>query len=123
VSAFELAHNESGSGGIALVSLEGELDLTNVTELERRLTDACPPDRALIVDLNHVVFLDSAALHCFFRLARSRGRSQLAFVVDPAAPIARTLSIVDLGNAATIASTLDAARDALTAPAPPETRA
>jgi anti-anti-sigma factor len=113
VSAFELAHHDSGAGAIALVSLEGELDLTNVTELEQRLTAACPPERPLVVDLNHVAFVDSAALHCFFRLARSRGRSRLAFVVDPASPIARTLSIVDLGGTAAIASTLDSARDAL----------
>ena len=113
MSAFELAHHESGTGAIALVSLGGELDLTNVAELEQRLADACPPERALVVDLNHVVFVDSAALHCFFRLARSRGRSHLAFVVDPAAPITRALSIVDLGGAATVASTLDAARDAV----------
>ena len=113
MSAFELAHHESGAGAIVLVSLEGELDLTNVAELEQRLANACPPERPLVVDLNHVAFLDSAALHCFFRLARSRGRSHLAFVVDPAAPIVRALSIVDLGAAATIVSTLDAARDAL----------
>ena len=113
MSAFELAHHDSEASAIALVSLEGELDLTNVTELERRLIDACPPEHPLVVDLNRVAFLDSAALHCFFRLARSRGRSHLAFVADPAAPIARALSIVDLGAAATIASTLDAARAAL----------
>ena len=113
MSAFELAHHESGADAIALVSLEGELDLTNAAELEQRLTEACPPERPLVVDLNRVAFLDSAALHCFFRLARSRGRSRLAFVVDPAAPIARALSIVDLRGTATIATTLDAAREAL----------
>ncbi len=115
VSAFELAHHESGADAVALVSLEGELDLTNVTDLEQRLVEACPPERPLVVDLNRVAFLDSAALHCFFRLARSRGRSQLAFVVDQAAPIARALTIVDLAAATTIASTLDAARAALSA--------
>ena len=113
MSTFELAHLDSDSEHCVLVSLEGELDLTNVGRLDEAIEDACPPESALVVDLNRVTFIDSAALHCFFRLARLRGRTRLALVVDPVAPIARALGIVDLGAVATVARTVDEARAGL----------
>jgi len=113
VSTYDLEHRDSGETGVTLVSLAGELDLTNVDGLERRLETAVPSADALIVDLNRVVFIDSAALHCFFRLGRARGRSRLALVVEPTAPVARALEIVDLSRAVTVAPTLEAARAAL----------
>ena len=113
MSTYDLELHESGETGVSLVSLAGELDLTNVSGLERRLETTIPSEDALVVDLNRVVFIDSAALHCFFRLGRARGRSRLALVVEPSAPVARTLEIVDLGRAVTITPTLEAARAAL----------
>jgi anti-anti-sigma factor len=113
VSTYELEHHEPDESGVELVALAGELDLTNASGLERRLGTEVGSDTALVVDLNRVVFIDSAALHCFFRLARARGRSRLALVVEPTAPIARALDIVDLGRAVTVAPTLEAARAAL----------
>jgi anti-anti-sigma factor len=113
VSTYELEHHEPDESGVEIVVLSGELDLTNASGLERRLGTEVGADTALVVDLNRVVFIDSAALHCFFRLARTRGRSRLALVVEPMAPIARALEIVDLGRAVTVAPTLEAARAAL----------
>jgi anti-anti-sigma factor len=113
VSTYELEHHEADETGVAVVALVGELDLTNVSGLERRLETETGSDAALVVDLNRVVFIDSAALHCFFRLGRARGRSRLALVVEPTAPIARALEIVDLGRAVTVAPTLEAAQAAL----------
>jgi anti-anti-sigma factor len=113
VSTYELEHHQPDESGVEVVALAGELDLTNASGLERRLETEVRSDAPLVVDLNRVVFIDSAALHCFFRLARARGRSRLALVVEPAAPIARALGIVDLGGAVTVAPTLEAARAAL----------
>jgi anti-anti-sigma factor len=113
VSTYELEHHEPDESGVEVVALAGELDVTNASGLERRLETEVRSDVPLVVDLNRVVFIDSAALHCFFRLARGRGRSRLALVVEPGAPIARALDIVDLGGAVTVAPTLEAARAAL----------
>jgi len=113
VSTYELEHHEPDESGVEVVALAGELDLTNASSLERRLETAVGSEQALVVDLNRVVFIDSAALHCFFRLARACGRSRLALVVGPTAAIARALEIVHLGGAVTVAPTLDAARAAL----------
>ena len=113
MSTYELEHHEPDESGVEVVALAGELDLTNAGDLERRLETEVGSAEVLVIDLNRVVFIDSAALHCFFRLARARSRSRLALVVEPAAAIARALEIVDLGGAVTVAPTLEAARAAL----------
>jgi anti-anti-sigma factor len=112
VSSFELEHLESEDSDITFIGLGGELDLTNATELDERLAAALEGQR-LVLDLNRVTFIDSAALHCLFRIARRRGRDGLAFVVETSAPIATTLAIVELDRAAPVAATFETARAAL----------
>ena len=89
------------------VDLSGELDLTNATELELRLDGAAPGEARLVLDLNRVAFIDSAAIHVLFRLARHRGQGQLVVVIHPDAPAARTLEIVGLEHAATMVASIE----------------
>ena len=100
--------------GVALVALTGELDLTNAAELAERLDELAGQAASLILDLNRVVFIDSAALNCLFRIARERGRTGLALVCRPGAPVFATLAMVEFGRAATIATTVDEATSVLT---------
>jgi anti-anti-sigma factor len=112
VATFELDHVTDVGSGIMLVSLAGELDLTNVDDLEDELesvTDGGP----VVLDLNRLVFVDSAALHRFFRIVRGRGAGGVAFVIEPTAPVAGALAIVELGRAAPVAPTRDEALAAL----------
>lgn len=104
---FEIQGGEVPNG--LVVSLGGELDLTNARELEERL-GAVDPEGLLVVDLNRVVFVDSAALHLLFKLARRRPAESVVFVLDPSSPIAKTLAIVGLGEISRIAPSLAAAR-------------
>ncbi len=97
------------------IALVGELDLVDVGALDERL-DGIVAEH-LVVDLNGVVFADSAALRCLFRLAAKRGRSGLAFVIEEDAPIAKTLEIVALRRAAPLARTTGEALEALSRPA------
>ena len=111
MAIFELTF-EADDSGIALVALAGELDLSNVDDLDeelRAVTNGSP----LVLDLSRVIFIDSAALHQLFRMVRERGARAVAFVIEPTAPIARTLSIAGLDRAATVASTLPEAVAAL----------
>ena len=102
MSTFEI---ETGhEDGEVRLLLGGELDLTNARELELRLDEAAPADTRLVLDLNGVTFVDSAALHVFFKLVRVRGDSRVAFVVDPEASIASTLAIVGLPDVASVSS-------------------
>jgi anti-anti-sigma factor len=106
VSAYELELD--GTGDLEIdASLSGELDLTNARELEERLRDAAPAGSTLVVDLNRVVFIDSAALHVLFKIARQLGPGSLVLVLDPDAPVARTLEIVGMKDAARVIASRD----------------
>jgi anti-anti-sigma factor len=106
MSAFELELTETGPSRV-VASLAGELDLTNARELEERLESAAPPNVMLAIDVNAVVFIDSAALHVFFKLARRRDRSTLAIVMEPTAAISRTFEIVEMRSAVRVVASLD----------------
>ena len=58
------------------MEVAGELDLTNARDMEERLEAvAVANGQALVLDLNRLVFIDSAALHVLFRTARRLGRA------------------------------------------------
>lgn len=105
MTPYELAVQD-GQTDCVLVELSGELDLTNAADVERRLEDLAG-DR-LILDLNRVTFLDSAALHMLFRTSRRVGSAhRLGIVLEPSALVARTLAIVGMQEVASISPTLD----------------
>ncbi len=106
MSAFEVELVEA-SPTCVVASVAGELDLTNARELEERLMSAASADVLLAVDVNGVVFVDSAALHVLFKLVRSRERSTLSIVMEPTAAVSRTLDIVDMHSAVRIVASLD----------------
>ena len=105
-----MAPDESGP---AYIAVSGELDLTNADGLAERLDELANGDGPLVLDLSRVVFIDSAAIHRLFRIARDRAPGTLAFVVEPTAPVAATLEIVEFGRAATVAASLAEARASL----------
>ena len=107
---FELDPQETDDPDVQHVSISGELDLTNARELEDRVAELAAGERSLVVlDLNRVVFIDSAALHVLFRTART---GRIGIVLSPTAPIARTVEIVGLSGATVVAESVD---DVLTA--------
>ena len=110
MATFGLEHVGARESEVTIVSLAGELDLTNVEEFDERLA-AVADGHALVIDLNGLVFADSAALNRLFRIARERG-AHVAFVIEPASPVAATLAIVEFGRAATLVATRE---DAVTA--------
>ena len=116
MSSYELERLDDADG-IVQVRLAGELDLTNSRELEERLVQIAPPDAQLVIDLNRVVFVDSAALHVLFKVARRHENRKLVLVLEPTAPIARAIAIVGLGQAAQVV----ASSDELPSTAPPLT--
>ena len=111
MDSFELEYLEESDPRLAVVALVGELDLTNADALVEQL-EAMAAGRPLVLDLNRVLFLDSAALHGLFRVARVRGRDGFAIVIEPTSPVATTLEIVDFRRAATVVPSRD---DAVTA--------
>jgi anti-anti-sigma factor len=68
--------------GVTVASVEGEIDLSNATELEVAISDAVGNEAVgLVVDLANVDYLDSSGVTLLFNLARRVSRRQQEFVV------------------------------------------
>lgn len=105
MTPFELTRRETGDSERVVVDIAGELDLTNAREVEERLEALGPPPGAsLVLDLNRIVFIDSAALHVLFRTARRLGKDRFIVLLEPNAAIARTISIVGMREVMTVES-------------------
>ena len=112
MASFELEQIQDGDPEIAVVAVAGDVDLSNADDLVERL-GAAAAGRPLVVDLNRVLFIDSAALHRLFGVARESGAGRLAVVAEPTAPVARTLEIVQFNRAAVVAASVADACEAL----------
>jgi anti-anti-sigma factor len=97
---------QDAAAGVVVASLAGELDLTNASQLEEQLHAAAENASRLVLDLNRVVFIDSAALHVLFKLAGSKD-ADLALIMEPNAAVSRTLDIVGMKDAVRIVRSLD----------------
>jgi anti-anti-sigma factor len=73
---------------VNVISLRGELDMSNASSLQASLGTVCGPT---VVDLSEVTYLDSAALT---ELALLRRRVGSVVLVVPSRQIRRTLEIV-----------------------------
>jgi anti-anti-sigma factor len=109
VAAYELELRETTVEGFALAEMAGELDLTNADDLEKRLRRIVVDAPGLVIDLNKVTFLDSAALHVLFRLGRELENAGKGYgiVLAPSAPVSKTVEMVRLEEAAHIRPTLE----------------
>lgn len=109
VAAYELELRETTVEGFALAEVAGELDLTNAEDLEKRLQRIVVDAPGLVIDLNKVTFVDSAALHVLFRLGRELQDTSKGYgvVLASSAPIAKTVEMVRLEEAAQIGPTLE----------------
>jgi anti-anti-sigma factor len=115
MTTFDMEEREHAEPRLRLVEMSGELDLTNTHDLEARLEELPDDDAILVLDLNRVVFVDSAALHVLFRIARSRGPERFGLVLEPTAAIARTLEIVGLPKVVPTRPSADEVVEVLTA--------
>jgi anti-anti-sigma factor len=109
MTPYELEERPTENPSLVLVAVSGELDLTNAHEVEERLQALSASNgSSLVLDLNRVVFVDSAALHVLFRTARRLGKKRFGLVLEPSAAVARTLAIVGFSEVASISESADA---------------
>jgi len=103
MTSYELEQRPTDDPSLVHLDVTGELDLTNAHEVEERLEAITAANGSrLVLDLNRVVFIDSAALHVLFRTARRLGKERLTLLLEPTAAIARTLEIVGISEVVTI---------------------
>jgi anti-sigma B factor antagonist len=96
-------------GDHVIVTLHGELDVFNATEMTASIAAAVPSDaHGVVIDLSDVGFLDSTAIRKLFALTgRLTERRQRAHVVSPEGSIVlRTLQLVEFSRAAPMHDTL-----------------
>jgi anti-anti-sigma factor len=88
--------------GTVIAALDGELDASSIGDVAAKLR-LLVENRALrlVVDLERVIYLDSAGINLLFAVGGElRARQQeLHLVVTPGSPIARTLSVVGADRA------------------------
>lgn len=107
MTSYELEPQGTGDPRQILVSVGGELDLTNAREFEERLESLLQPNESsLLLDLRRVAFIDSAALHVLFRMARRLGKERFGLVFEAESAITRTLEIVGVPEVATVAGSV-----------------
>ena len=108
MTSFDFEPRTDGDSEFAVIALAGELDLTNARELEERLEQVLSGQGSrLVLDVRRVTFIDSAALHVLFRIARGLGKERFELVVEPESTISRTFEIVNISDVATIGRSVD----------------
>lgn len=107
-------------GNVAVATLEGEIDIANAHVVsEQLLRAAADHPLGLIGDLSTLRYLDSGGVRMLFQVAEqlATSRRRLGLVVPDSSPLHRLVKITGLGEAATVAATLD---DCLRAMRPPD---
>jgi anti-anti-sigma factor len=99
-------------GDNVVVSVIGELDVFNASEITVAMEAAVPSDvHGAVIDLTGVGFLDSTAIRKLFGLTeRLRERRQRVLIVTPGGSmVLRTLELVEFSRAAPLHDSLEAA--------------
>jgi anti-sigma B factor antagonist len=110
------ALNVETVGAIVVAQLEGEIDMSNASELGDALRrETTNHAHGLVLDLTDVTYVDSAAIQVIYELRESfqtRGQ-EIRLVVGPASPIAEALRVADVPSAVDVYETRDAALENL----------
>src|SRR4051794_33583418 len=93
-------------GPVRVATLIGELDLSNVGDIENQLAAGLRSDSILVVDLAQLAYVDSSGLGMLDRLSR---HTKLRLVVPDGAVIFRTLRVTGLDQLVPTFATRDAA--------------
>ena len=99
-------------GDNVVVSVVGELDVFNASEITAAIEAAVPSEvHGVVIDLTGVGFLDSTAIRKLFALTgRLRERRQRVLVVTPVgSTVLRTLQLVEFSRAAPLHDSLEEA--------------
>ncbi len=77
-----------------LVSLDGEVDLSNVDALELTLREAMSDGaEQVVIDMRDLSFIDSTGIACLVRLLNDGGADRLRFVHSSSPAVVRVLQL------------------------------
>jgi len=105
--------------GYAIVTAVGEIDISTVTGLRKRLFEAAASGSPLVIDLDQVTFIDSVGLATLVSAAKRVAAHGSGLQVACAPPTIRELlRLTGLDGRIPLASTLDEALQARAAATP-----
>ncbi len=102
--------------GAVIARVNGDVDLSNASELRRALNDAAAPDSiGIVVDMTQVGYVDSSGLTVLARLAQelTLRRQGLAVVTAPGSAVRRMFDLVQLDQVVKLHDSVEAAAAAL----------
>lgn len=93
----ELHISVNREGGETRVSCAGEIDASNVAELDEAIGWSMTCDlRTLHLDMSEVAFIDSSAMQALLTAARECDRREIGFEIDESTEVARLLDLVGI---------------------------
>jgi anti-anti-sigma factor len=99
------------SNGVCVLSLSGEMDLSNASELVRALGGNVGPGRT-IIELSRLTYMDSTGIKQLVGLSRTMKAAGGALVLAAPHPnLARLFEIVNLDELMPVVASLEAAID------------
>ena len=118
IAVTPLAVERSRVDGYELLSVEGELDIATAPRMLSALNEAIAEMASpLVVDLTHVVFMDSTGLALLMNARRRVVRLGHGFaIICPKGPIARVFEIADMVGSQRVCPDRETARAAATQP-------
>ena len=91
---------EGADGDASIVSLAGELDLSTIPQVEKRLLDQLRSRTSVIVDLTKVTFIDSSGIALLIRADRAtKDGVRLHTVISRGSQLDRVFEIAGIGRA------------------------
>jgi len=118
IAVTPLAVERSRVDGYELLSVEGELDIATAPRMLSALNEAIAEMATpLVVDLTHVMFMDSTGLALLMNARRRVVRLGHGFaIICPTGPIARVFEIADMVGSLRVCPDRETARAAATQP-------
>lgn len=103
---FEEGRRGPKSGSMAVVAVTGEVDLSTVPELRRRLTEAISAPRSeVVVDLAAVDFIDASGVGVLLGAAGEAARAGVPFRLHAPSPLVeRVLNLTRVDGALEVES-------------------
>lgn len=97
---------------VAVVMLEGEIDLSNVAEIGEQLAEIAARVDSLVLDLGLIVYLDSQALLLLHRLAAGyrAGNYELTIVAPGGSVAAALFAITGMAELVPVVTAVDQIR-------------
>lgn len=103
-------------GEVLIATIEGEIDASNAAQLRLAVSERLPSaSSALVLDLSHVTYIDSAGIHLVFDLGRrlAARRQSMRLVVPERAPVRRVLELCAVDGVAPMDADVEVSVSAL----------